>query len=147
MLTCRTRQRLCEDTFCCALDSAAACEEVLFRSRRSAEEKVCLLLYLRRLPAVGGPEPAAGCRTLPPVSCISGISCPCTPRVPSTASSAPWGEFTVTGTPQNCFKHLQQRSTFIQLLYLNYKFLLLDISAASQKKMVFTALHLSDSCS
>lgn len=40
------------------------------------------------------PEPAAGCRTLPPVSFTSGISCPCTRRGQSTASSAPWGEFT-----------------------------------------------------
>lgn len=40
-------------------------------------------------------EAAAGCRTLPPASCISGISCPCTPKAPSMASSAPWGESAV----------------------------------------------------
>lgn len=45
--------------------------------------------------SVGAAAAAAGCRTLPPASCISGISCPCTPKAPSMASSAPWGESAV----------------------------------------------------
>lgn len=47
--------------------------------------------------AVGAEDRAAGCRTLPPASSISGTSCLCTPKAPSMASSAPWGELTVPG--------------------------------------------------
>lgn len=104
-LTCGARRGLREDG--AFFPSTSAPRTPLPHVRKFSdgvsEEKVRLLL----LPVAArceGPEPSAGCRTQPPASCISGISCPCTPRAPSTALSAPLGEFTVA--PRNYFTEL-----------------------------------------
>ena len=66
------------------------------RKRKKKRQRKLLRLHLSCAAAVGEPDPAAGCRTQPPASFTSGISCPCTLKDPSTGSSAPWGELSVS---------------------------------------------------